>query len=417
MVTIPQDWCKKQLQDICVPSGLVRGPFGGSLKKEIFQSSGKKVYEQKNAIYRSANIGNYYITNDKYRELARFAVVPGDFIVSCSGTIGKIFRLPETAPQGVINQALLKISLDSSICDPEYFYKYFEWSKFQNLIIDDTQGGAMKNLVGMDKFKKTEFIVPRKVSEQKEIANVLSEITVYIDDLSELIKKKCSIRDGALEDLMSGRTRLQGFEEEWIIYPFNNYFSLLPTNTCSREQLCNKGEVGNIHYGDILVKYSNILNAADEIPRLKDISKIREQSYLQINDILIADTAEDETVGKAVQIGKISTPLVGGLHTVACRPNYKTAEGFLGYYMNSSLYHDQLYPYITGIKVSSVSKKSLGETNLRIPADIKEQEAIVSVLITMDDEIEALEAEREKMIQIREGAMDDLLTGRVRLKV
>ena len=275
----------------------------------------------------------------------------------------------------------------------------------------------MKNLVGMDKFKKTEFIVPRKVSEQKEIANVLSEITVYIDDLSELIKKKCSIRDGALEDLMSGRTRLQGFEEEWIIYPFNNYFSLLPTNTCSREQLCNKGEVGNIHYGDILVKYSNILNAADEIPRLKDISKIREQSYLQINDILIADTAEDETVGKAVQIGKISTPLVGGLHTVACRPNYKTAEGFLGYYMNSSLYHDQLYPYITGIKVSSVSKKSLGETNLRIPADIKEQEAIVSVLITMDDEIEALEAEREKMIQIREGAMDDLLTGRVRLKV
>ena len=120
MVTIPHDWCERQLQDICVPSGLVRGPFGGSLKKEIFQSSGKKVYEQRNAIYRSVNIGSYYITDDKYRELIRFSVAPGDFIVSCSGTIGKIFRLPQNAPQGVINQALLKISLESNISGFDY---------------------------------------------------------------------------------------------------------------------------------------------------------------------------------------------------------------------------------------------------------------------------------------------------------
>jgi type I restriction enzyme S subunit len=85
--------------------------------------------------------------------------------------------------------------------------------------------------------------------------------------------------------------------------------------------------------------------------------------------------------------------------------------------MNSSLYHDQLYPYITGIKVSSVSKKSFGETELCIPVEVEEQEAIVSVLKEMDEEIETLEIERDKMIQIREGAMDDLLTGRVRLSV
>ena len=138
---------------------------------------------------------------------------------------------------------------------------------------------------------------------------------------------------------------------------------------------------------------------------------------MQIHDVLIADTAEDETVGKVVQVGKVSIPVVGGLHTVACRPIYETAEGFLGYYMNSSLYHDQLYPYITGIKVSSVSKKSFGETELCIPVEVEEQEAIVSVLKEMDEEIEALEIERDKMIQIREGAMDDLLTGRVRLSV
>ena len=83
--------------------------------------------------------------------------------------------------------------------------------------------------------------------------------------------------------------------------------------------------------------------------------------------------------------------------------------------MNSSCYHDQLYPYITGIKVSSVSKKSLTETELTIPNDVKEQAAIVEVLSALDDEIKDIEREKEKMIQIRDGAMDDLLTGRVRL--
>ena len=87
----------------------------------------------------------------------------------------------------------------------------------------------------------------------------------------------------------------------------------------------------------------------------------------------------------------------------------------MGYYINSRAFHDQLLPHITGIKVSSVSKKSIKTTDLCIPSDTKEQAAIADVLLAMDKEIDGLEEEREKIIQIREGAMDDLLTGRVRL--
>ena len=256
-----------------------------------------------------------------------------------------------------------------------------------------------------------------QLSEQDDIVGTIRRFDTYIDDLAELIEKKRGIRDGALEDMMSGRIRLQGFTADWVVYPFSKYFSLLPTNTCSRDQLSDRGQVGDIHYGDVLIKYGDVLSDADEIPRLKDVLRIKERSFLKMHDVLIADTAEDETVGKAVQVGKVSIPLVGGLHTVACRPNYETAEGFLGYYLNSSQYHEQLYPYITGIKVSSISKKSFGETELCIPAEVEEQKAIVSVLKAIDEEIEALEIERDKMIQIREGAMDDLLTGRVRLSV
>jgi len=84
--------------------------------------------------------------------------------------------------------------------------------------------------------------------------------------------------------------------------------------------------------------------------------------------------------------------------------------------MNSRAYHDQLYQYITGIKVSSVSKTSFKKTELYLPTDIEEQKAIVKVLSSMDSEIRSLQIEQEKMSQIREGAMDDLLTGRVRVK-
>ena len=149
---LPSDWSQISLVNACVPNGLVRGPFGGALKKESFVDSGYKIYEQRNAICQNAFLGTYCISQGKYNELKRFAVDTGDFIVSCSGTIGKIFRIPEKHYDGVINQALLKITIDDQKLSPDYFYHFFKWDHFQRSIIDDTQGGAMKNLVGMSIF-------------------------------------------------------------------------------------------------------------------------------------------------------------------------------------------------------------------------------------------------------------------------
>ena len=135
---------------------------------------------------------------------------------------------------------------------------------------------------------------------------------------------------------------------------------------------------------------------------------------MQKNDVIIADTAEDETVGKAVQVGDINLPLAAGLHTIPCRPIIPTASGYLGYYINCKAYHNQLLPYITGIKVSSISKSSIRNTEIHIPP-LPEQQAIADTITALDNEIKALEAERDKIIQVRDGAMNDLLTGKVRL--
>lgn len=205
------------------------------------------------------------------------------------------------------------------------------------------------------------------------------------------------------------------YPKDWDTYPFSQFFKMIPNNTLSRDKLDNFGSVGDIHYGDVLIKYGDIISDKDEIPRVKDGIDISSNNLLQKNDVIIADTAEDDTVGKVSQVGDISIPLVGGLHTVVCRPNVKTADGFLGYYMNSRYYHDQLYPYITGIKVSSVSKKSFNETEVVIPSRIEEQEAIVSVFKSIDRYISNVTELIEKKRGVREGALADLIFGKTRI--
>lgn len=358
--------------------------------------------------------------NATEKEIERFIVHKGDLFFTRSSVVPAGIAMCNVYDDkdengAVFDSHVIKLSVNQQEVNSLFLCLQCRMPYCRSFFIANSKTAIMTT-IDQKSLAKCPIPMPQ-LSEQDDIVGTIRRFDTYIDDLAELIEKKRGIRDGALEDMMSGRIRLQGFTADWVVYPFSKYFSLLPTNTCSRDQLSDRGQVGDIHYGDVLIKYGDVLSNADEIPRLKDVLRIKERSFLKMHDVLIADTAEDETVGKAVQVGKVSIPLVGGLHTVACRPNYETAEGFLGYYLNSSQYHEQLYPYITGIKVSSISKKSFGETELCIPAEVEEQKAIVSVLKAIDEEIEALEIERDKMIQIREGAMDDLLTGRVRLSV
>lgn len=410
MVTYPEDWKEYKITEIAKTFiGLV------TTMTTNYSSSGVNLIRNQDIEDNKIVFKDKIYLNEEFAQKNKSRMhLLNDIVTVHTGDIGTSAVIDEHLT-GSLGFATIVTRLKREKADPWFVSWYYNSHYYKEYIYSIMTGDGRNNL-NMKDFNKAIICLP-SVSEQQEIAKTLFCFNEYIDDLMELIEKKKSIRDGALEDLMNTRTRISGFNQEWETYKFIHYFTLLPTNTCSRDQLSYRGDVGDVHYGDILIKYRNVLSDFDEIPRLNDSSKISVKSYLQKHDILIADTAEDETVGKVVQVGDVSIRLVGGLHTVACRPNYETADGFLGYYMNSSHYQNQLYPYITGIKVSSVSKKSFGETELRIPSDIKEQRAIVAVLTTMDEEIEALEIEREKMIQIREGAIDDLLTGRVRLTV
>ena len=360
--------------------------------------------------------GRVLLSEDEIRKLA---VKKRDvFFTRTSETpeeVGYSAVLLEDVPNCVYNGFVLRARPRNDLLNIEYCKYCFSTKRVREEISKRCKYTTRAGITGRA-LSEIEIPLP-SAEEQKAIAETITGMENYIVDLLQLIEKKKAIRNGALNDLMSGNTRLSGFKDKWVTIPFSRFFTVQKNNTYARDKLTDHGTVGNIHYGDILVKYGDIVGEKDGIPFLKDGVSYSASWLLQENDIVIADTAEDETVGKSIQIGKISYPVVGGLHTIVCRPNMETAPGFLGYYMNSKVYHDQLLPHITGIKVSSVSKKSIKMTELHVPADIMEQKAIADALTAMDEEIKALEAEREKMIQIREGVMDDLLTGRVRLSV
>ena len=207
-------------------------------------------------------------------------------------------------------------------------------------------------------------------------------------------------------------TEIGDIPVDWEIQTFEETFKILSNNTLSRDNLNNRaGAVKNIHYGDILTQFSEVLKCNEvEIPYINNMSLLSSSTQLvQDGDLIIADTAEDETVGKVTEVqGLGNGKLVAGLHTIPCRVKKGDfAPGWLGYYMNSHMYHDQIIPFITGIKVSSISKSAIAETLIVIPP-VDEQKQIVNILSQIDILIQEEKKVAEKIMAAKRGCLSKM---------
>ena len=186
------------------------------------------------------------------------------------------------------------------------------------------------------------------------------------------------------------KLRFKGFNDDWEQRKFASVFDGLQNNTLSRAELnYESGTVRNVHYGDVLIKFGDYIDASKtELPYISDDTKADKfkNSFLQDGDIIIADTAEDDTVGKCIEIqGSGGLKLLSGLHTIACRPKEKHGPMFLGYYINSPAYHNQLKPLMQGIKVTSISRSALQDTDMIMPKSIDEQIKIGEYFSNLDN--------------------------------
>ena len=207
--------------------------------------------------------------------------------------------------------------------------------------------------------------------------------------------------------------RFKGFTDTWEQREFNSVFTMLQNNTLSRAELvADNGAAMNVHYGDILVKYGEVLDLEIEaLPYIESeqvVSKFK-SSYLQNGDVIVADTAEDEAVGKCTEIANLSdVTVISGLHTIPLRPQQKFASGYLGYYLNSNSYHDTLIPLMQGTKVTSISKSALQGTSICYPASYDEQQQIGTYFRNLDHLITLHQRKLEKLHNLKKAMLEKM---------
>ncbi|MBP3783576.1 MAG: restriction endonuclease subunit S [Butyrivibrio sp.] len=245
-----------------------------------------------------------------------------------------------------------------------------------------SSGARMDGLlnISFDEFMGIKINLP-SIQEQQKISYYLRQL----DNLITLHQCKHNYTPIAF-----ALQKTNNSTPSWEQRKFVSVFDGLQNNTLSRAELnYESGTIKNVHYGDVLIKFGDYIDASQtELPYISDDAKADKfkNSFLQDGDIIIADTAEDDTVGKCTEIrGSEGMKLLSGLHTIACRPKEKYGPMFLGYYINSPAYHNQLKPLMQGIKVTSISKSALQDTDMIIPKSIDEQIKIGEYFSNLDN--------------------------------
>lgn len=200
-----RDWKKEKLGDVC---RFVRGPFGGSLKKNIFKSEGYAVYEQQHAIYNQFEKIRYFVDELKFNEMQRFELKSGDLIMSCSGTMGKIAIVPNGIATGIINQALLKLTPSKRVL-PIFLKLWMESESFQDSLKKYSGGAAIQNVASVSILKQIEIPLP-SLEEQAQIISVINGIYIKIskrkDNAEQNLKNVKELFDSYLQSVFENNS-------------------------------------------------------------------------------------------------------------------------------------------------------------------------------------------------------------------
>lgn len=332
--------------------------------------------------------------------------------------------------KGVVSPLYICFSANADNACPEYYEQYFEAGRLNHEIQAFAQEGArnhgLLNISVSDFFNS--FILVPPVAEQEKIAKILLTQDKVIECYEKKIEQLKRMKKYYLQNMFPKRgetvpkIRFKGFTDAWEQRKLGDCFVFLQNNTLSRAELSTETGIAlNIHYGDVLIKFGEFLDVSyEQMSYITDKSIVDKfkGSLLNDGDVIMADTAEDEAVGKCSEIaglqGKVA---ISGLHTIPLRPVRRFASGFLGYYMNSNTYHNQLLPLMQGIKVTSVSKNAIRNTEISYPVDNAEQAAIGEYFIRLDNLITLHQRLCDEEKKKKKALQQLLLTGIVRVKV
>lgn len=333
-----------------------------------------------------------YLDDETFESALRDYIKEGDILFSTVGSIGLV-SLMDSREDAAIAQNIVAFRAKENN-DSKFIYAMLSTEENQYKAWRIVMG-AVQPSIKVSQLIHVEYCVSQNLEEQRKIGEYFTNLDHLITLHQCKLDQLKTLKKYFLQNMFPAkgekvpRIRFKGFTGDWEQRKLGDVFTSLQNNTLSRADLSDEGGLAlDIHYGDILIKYGEFLDVSKErIPYLtnkKTIDKFK-KSHLQNGDIVVSDTAEDETVGKCTEINGVTTQIVlSGLHTIPLRPVQRFAKWYFGSYLNSEAYHAQLKPLMQGIKVTSISKRAIQDTTVIYPLDLMEQEKMGQYFLSLD---------------------------------
>lgn len=394
-----EGWEEKPLEDICK---LVRGPFGGSLKKEIFVKEGYAVYEQSHAIYSDFSYYRYRIDEEKFSELKRFSVKSGDIIMSCSGTMGKFALIPKEYEEGVINQALLKITTKQDY-DNLFIKISLETNDNQNRLLSQSAGGAIKNVVSVSQIRELSLAIPNS-KEQQKIASCLSSLDEVIASYTEKLDLLKDHKKGLMQNLFPQegekvpKYRFKEFEKdgEWVEKKLSKIGKPLMCKRIFKEQTTPNPERGIPFY-----KIGTFGKEADSYIPIDLYNEFKSKyNFPNKGDILISASG---TIGRLV-VYDGEPAYFQDSNIVWLGNNEKRVTNEFLFFCYSMVN----WQTSDGGVIRRLYNSDLKNMEISYPENKQEQKKIASCLSSLDALITAQEKKIEELMQHKKGLMQGL---------
>jgi type I restriction enzyme S subunit len=409
-VNIPKTWQTKTLGDLCYSI------TDGTHYTPKYADDGIPFYSVEN-VTADNFVSTKFITAEEHSKLIkRCKPEKGDILLTRIGSLGDT-KLIDWDVNASIYVSLALLKPNNEVVLPAYLYAYTKSRQFVMDVEKRSLVNATPKKINMGDIAGIPIMLPPP-PEQEAIATALSDVDELITKLDQFITKKYYLKQAVMQQLLTGKTRLAGFNGEWGSKTFEECFEFLSTGSNSRSELAEFGDTKYIHYGDIHTKWSLVLDCeTDDIPFIDGV-KVKNLPLLVDGDLVLADASEDyEGIGSSIEVRNVNGQrVVAGLHTLLLRGDKtKVADGYKAYITSIESVKQSLIKIATGISVFGISKSNLKTIEIPLPPTVEEQQAIAMVLSDMDNEVRTLEQQRDKTRALKQGMLQELLSGKTRL--
>lgn len=404
---IPEDWGIKSLADICSFENGDRGknyPSPGSFVSSGIPFINAGHLNNGNIDFRQMD----YITPERFNKLGGGKVRNGDILFCLRGSLGKFGEITDSINCGAIASSLVIIRHKASSLTKDYLISYFSSELCANMIKAWAGGAAQPNLGAQD-LAKFLIAIPQCKGEQERIISTLADTNDLISSLDQLIAKKRDIQQAVTQQLLTGQRRLPGFSEEW---------EEMRLGDCLLENPNYGINAPAVEYSDALPTYIRITDINADgyfapLPRVSVDSVMSSDYLLEEGDVVFARTGA--SVGKSYRYSTDDGPLVFAGFLIRVRPNQgKLIPAFLAASVTTKSYWNWVRLMSMRSGQPGINANEYASFPLRLPR-IEEQSAIATILSDMGAELVTLEARRDKTRQIKQGIMQELLSGKIRL--